>query len=211
MKTVKFTIYLMLVTLSFQNCNSEEKNDQTLLAGLVLASLSNCFSVPEQAVVKDGNSATTTTYNCSVSGKVYTCVPKDGGNTVTRTYVSAELAKLSIVDPPSFSNQHVQRGLQKRVEGTTETNFVYNASNQLQSVSSPAATYSNYDANGFPKSNSIGNTITYTYESGRTIPKTVADGANTYTYDNRGWATQVSFGFGNPTTIEYSGSLGICQ
>ncbi|WP_232227771.1 hypothetical protein [Leptospira wolbachii] len=208
---LKKIIYLVLLVVFFQNCEAEKKDNNALVAGLAIASLSNCFSVPAQAIVKDGNAATTVTYNCSVSGKVYTCAPTDGGNKVVRTYTSATAAKLSVVDPPSFSNQHVQRGLEKRVEGATETAFVYNASNQLQSVSSPAATYSNYDEKGFPKSNSTGSTITYTYEGSRTIPTTVSDAANTYTYDNRGWATKVSFGFGNPTTIEYTGSLGICQ
>ncbi|MCG6143418.1 hypothetical protein [Leptospira bandrabouensis] len=211
MKILKKISYLVMLVIFVQNCEADKKNNDTLIAGLAIASLSNCFSVPAQAIVKDGNAATTVTYNCTVSGKVYTCEPTGGGNKVVRTYSSATAAKLGVVDPPSLSNQHVQRGLEKRTEGATETNFVYNASNQLQSVSSPTVTYSNYDDRGFPRSNSSGSTITYTYEGSRTIPTTVSDAANTYTYDNRGWATKVSFGFGNPTTVEYSGSLGICQ
>ncbi|PJZ44119.1 hypothetical protein [Leptospira brenneri] len=210
MKKIKIISGLFWIVFAFNNCETDKKDNNMLLAGLVIAATSNCFSVPSQVVVSDGNSSTVKTFNCTVSGNVYTCVPADGGNSVVRTYTSQAAAKLSVVDPPSFSNQHVQRGLAKRVEGTTETTFTYNSSNQLQSVS-PSTTYSNYDDKGFPKSNSAGGTITYTYEGSRTIPTTVNDGVFTYTYDSRGWVTKVDMGFGSPTTVANHGSLGICQ
>lgn len=208
MKKLKILSYLFLIVLGFSNCEIEKKNNNVLLAGLAIAAGSNCFSVPSQSVVTDG--ATVKTFNCSVSGKVYTCVPTDASNTIIRTYTSSTAAKLSVVDPPSYSNQHVQRGLAKRVEGATETTFVYNASHQLQTVS-PSAVYSNLDEKGFPKTNSYGVTITYTYEGSRTIPTTVDDVMFKYTYDNNGWATKVSLGGGTPSTVVNTGSLGICE
>ncbi len=212
MKKIKLLLSIVLAVVTLQNCGSDKKDNNLLLAGLALAASSNCFSVPAQAAVADGNSSSVKTFNCTVTGRIYTCTATTGGNPVIRTYSSIDGAKLSVVDPPSFSNQHVQRGLGKRVEGTTENTFVYNASNQLVSVASTSnVTYSNYDVNGFPKNNSSGGTITYTYSASGKIPVTVNDGIFTYTYDSRGWATKVDMGFGNPTTVTYSGTLEICQ
>ncbi len=193
-------------------CKKDKSDDTGLLTGLIVLAGGNCFSLPQQVIVKDGNGAQTTTYNCTVAGKVYTCSPVGGGNSVIRTYSSSSAGKLGVVDPPPLSNLHAQRGLTSRVEGGTTNTFTYNSSNQLTAVASPAiVTYSNYDANGFPKSNSSGQNLVYTYAAGATIPTTSADGAFTYTYDSKGWGTKVDFGFGNPTTAENIGSVSICE
>ncbi|MBM9576418.1 hypothetical protein JWG45_04540 [Leptospira sp. 201903070] len=211
MKKILISMSLALFLLFISDCKKEESDDTALLTGLIALAGGNCFSLPQQVIVKDGNGAQTTTYNCAVVGKVYTCVPVGGGNTVVRTYSSAVAAKLGVVDPPPFSNQHVQRGLLSRVEGATTNTFTYNSSHQLTSVTAPTVTYSNYDANGFPKSNSSGQNLVYTFSAGSSIPATSADGANTYTYDSKGWATKVDFGFGNPTTAENIGTVTICD
>lgn len=213
-KMKKLIASLNLAALLFLSatCKKKESDDNTsLVAALVALANGNCLNVPQKVVVKDGNAATTTTFNCVVTGKIYTCVPTTG-NTVIRTYSTAAAAKLGVVDPPPFSNQHVQRGLVSRVEGATTNTFTYNSSNQLTAVASPTVTYSNYDTYGFPKSNSAGQTITNTFAAGATKPTSSTDGAGmTYTYDSNGWATKVDFGFGQPTTAENTGSLAICD
>ncbi|EMY78085.1 hypothetical protein LEP1GSC060_1742 [Leptospira weilii serovar Ranarum str. ICFT] len=167
----------------------------------------SCFNLPQKVEVTAGGP--TVTYNCSVSGKVYTCVPSDGGNSIVRTYASAAGAKLGVIDPPGTGNAHAQRGLASSDGGATT--YTYDSSNQLVSVASPAVTtYSNYDTNGFPQSNSAGRNITYTYTAGSKIPTTSADGAFTYTYDSKGWGTKMS-GFGMDTIAVNSGSLEICD
>ncbi|MBM9500779.1 hypothetical protein JWG44_11025 [Leptospira sp. 201903071] len=211
MKKKLISMSLALFLLFINDCKKEESDDTALFAGLAALTSGNCFNLPQQVVVKDGNGAQTSTYNCAVVGKVYTCVPVGGGNTVIRTYSSAAAARLGVVDPPPFSNQHAQRGLTSRVEGATTNTFTYNSSNQLTSVTPPTVTYSNYDTNGFPQSNSAAQNLVYTYSSGGTIPATSAAGTNIYTYDSKGWATKVDFGFGNPTTVENSGNLSICE
>ncbi|PJZ52702.1 hypothetical protein [Leptospira adleri] len=212
MKKILISMNLALFLFFIVDCKKDESDDTALMAGLIALAGGNCFTLPQQVVVKDGNSAQTTTYNCAAVGKVYTCVPVGGGNSVVRTYSSATAGKLGVVDPPPFSNLHVQRGLTSRVEGGTTNTFTYNSSNQLTAVASPAVvTYSNYDANGFPKSNSSGQTLTYTYAAGAKIPSTSADGAFTYTYDSKGWGTKIDFGFGNPSTAENTGSVSICE
>ncbi|TGM07173.1 hypothetical protein EHQ76_05080 [Leptospira barantonii] len=211
MKKSIVSLCLAVVFLLSVDCKKNESDDNTsLVAALVALANGNCFNVPQKVAVKDGNSSAVTTYTCTVVGKVYTCVPGTG-NTVVRTYSSAAAAKLGVVDPPPFSNQHVQRGLTGRVEGSTTNAFTYNSSNQLTAVASPTVTYSNYDTYGFPKTNSAGQTITNTYASGATKPTTSSDGAMTYTYDSNGWATKIDFGFGQPTTAENTGSLAICD
>ncbi|TGL70184.1 hypothetical protein [Leptospira kmetyi] len=211
MKKLIVSLNLAAVLLVSADCKKNESDDNTsLAAALVALANGNCFNVPQKIAVKDGNSSAVTTYTCAVAGKIYTCVPNTG-NTVVRTYSTAVAAKLGVVDPPPFSNQHVQRGLVSRVEGATTNTFAYNSSNQLTAVASPTVTYSNYDTLGFPKTTSGGQTITNTYAAGATKPTTSSDGAMTYTYDSNGWATKIDFGFGQPTTAENTGSLSICD
>ncbi|AOP34751.1 hypothetical protein A0128_13370 [Leptospira tipperaryensis] len=212
MKKILISMNLALFLFFINACKKDKSDDTTLLAGLVALASGNCFNLPQQVIIKDGNSAQTSTYNCAVVGKVYSCVPVGGGNTVVRTYSSSTAGKLGVVDPPPYSNLHAQRGLTSRVEGGTTNTFTYNSSKQLTAVASPAVvTYSNYDANGFPKTNSSAQNLVYTYAAGATIPTTSADGAFTYTYDSKGWGTKVDFGFGNPTTAENIGSVSICE
>ncbi|MBW0431997.1 hypothetical protein HGB47_00030 [Leptospira yasudae] len=211
MKKLIVSLNLAVFLFLTADCKKTESDDNTsLVAALVALANGNCFNVPQRVVIKDGNSAATTTFTCAVAGKVYTCVPNTG-NTVVRTYSTAVAAKLGVVDPPSFSNQHVQRGLVNRVEGATTNTFTYNSSNQLTAVAPPTVTYSNYDSYGFPKTTSGGQTITNTYAAGASKPTTSSDGAMTYTYDSNGWATKIDFGFGQPTTAENTGSLAICD
>jgi|GEM_PF-5924624 len=200
------------------NCKKDEKDDSTGIAALLLAassgnSSSNCVNLPSKWTGTGGFNAGI--YNCTVSGKVYTCIP-NSGSTVVVTYSSGTAGALGPVDFPGLTNQYAARGVTSKLIGTSSSTFTYNSSNQqtAHDVGSGAITVSNYDSNGFPKSASNGTSITYTYTSGGKIPNVVTFTGNEYTYDSKGIQTKYVFdptGTNAITTIATEGSLSICN
>ncbi|TGN13392.1 hypothetical protein [Leptospira ilyithenensis] len=218
-KFMFFASALILALFVSTSCKKEDNDDSTDIAALLLAGTgssstsSNCVSLPSKWTGTGGT--VPGVYNCTVSGKIYTCIPTTG-STVVVTYASGTAGALGPVDFPGLTNQYATRGITSKLIGTSNNTFMYNTSSQqtAHDVGSGTVTVSNYDSNGFPKSASNGFTITYTYASGGKIPIIVSFQGNEYTYDSKGWQSKYAF---DPTianvitNITTEGSLSICN
>lgn len=111
---------LVLAVFVSVNCKKDEKDDSTGVAALLLAasgsgsSTSNCVNLPSKWTGTGGT--VPGVYNCTVSGKVYTCIPTSG-STVVVTYASGTAGALGPVDFPGLTNQYATRGITSKLVG----------------------------------------------------------------------------------------------
>ncbi len=223
MRRMILSVHLVLFLSIIMDCKEGDSSSVESAVFVLLVKSENCFSVPKNVLETDPTDpdpSNASFYTCSVAGLTYTCILDAINPPVVRTYFSVAAAKLGVMDAPSvsFYDTHAQRGLLRYFvdPSSLDDQLIYDTSGRLSSVSGAngSYTYSNYDSFGFPQSNDSGQTIAYTYDPGATIPNTVSDGGFSYTYDSKGWVTQMGVNVPgvSPSDITYpDGSLEICE
>ncbi|EMJ97483.1 MULTISPECIES: hypothetical protein [unclassified Leptospira] len=202
---------LLLFSLHW-HCGGDSKSDSLALA--LLIPNRSCLVLPKMVQRQDSS---TTTYQCSVSGLVYTCIDSSGSSYV-RTYLSVETAKLGLIEAPILNSAISQRGLESYMildssnVASQHYTFIYDSSQRIVSMKdelfSLVYTYSNYDEFGFPK-NGNGGTFSYTYTTGSARPNKIAEGGFFSDYDSNGWLTHEYVGY--DIYDENTGTLEICD